>query len=183
VELTGIEQNILSIICNRDQEEPIAKAARELRGSANGAIHSLEWSNIDSLLQFREKIYIPQSPNLCRQIIVLFHDTQITGHPRYWKTLELVFQNYWWPQMSRYISQYISTCNLCLQRKPWQYSPVGELQLLSVLDAQWDTLSVNFMVKLPESSEHNTIITVMDSISKRVHFVSMLSQTCKAGAK
>jgi len=46
VELTGEEQRILSNIykgnCNRDQEEPIAKAAQELQGSTNGAVHSLE---------------------------------------------------------------------------------------------------------------------------------------------
>jgi len=56
VELTGVEQKILSNIhkrnWNRDQEEPIAKVARELRSSANKAVHSSEWSNIDGLLRF-----------------------------------------------------------------------------------------------------------------------------------
>jgi len=63
VELAGVEQKILSDINkgnqNGDQEEPIAKATQELRSSANEAVHSLEWSNIDSLLQFRGKIYVP----------------------------------------------------------------------------------------------------------------------------
>jgi len=35
------------------------------------------------------------------------------------------------------------------------------------------TLSVNFVVELPESSRHNAIMTVVDSISKRVHFIPM----------
>ena len=52
VELTGIEQKILSNICkknwNGDQEKPIAKATWELWGSTNGAVHSLEWSNSTS---------------------------------------------------------------------------------------------------------------------------------------
>jgi len=56
VELTGVEQKILSDICkgnqNRDLEEPIAKAAQELWGSTNGTVNSLEWSNIDGLLWF-----------------------------------------------------------------------------------------------------------------------------------
>jgi len=151
VELTGVEQKILSDIRrgnrNGDQEEPIAKAARELRRSANGTVHSSEWSNIDGLLQFQGKIYVPQSPDLRRQIVALCHDTHITGHPGRWKTLELVSRNYWWPQMSRYIGQYVSTCDLCLWTKPWRYSPVGELQPLSVLDAWWDMLSVDFVVK------------------------------------
>jgi len=99
VELTGIEQKILSDIRkgnrNRDQEEPIAKAARELWNSANKAVHSSEWSNVDGLLQFRGKIYVPRSLDLRRQIVALCHDTQIAGHPGHWKTLELVSRNYW----------------------------------------------------------------------------------------
>jgi len=70
VELTGVEQKILSDIHkgnqNGDQEEPIAKAARELRRSTNRTVHSSEWLNIDGLLRFRGKIYVPQSPNLRR---------------------------------------------------------------------------------------------------------------------
>jgi len=56
IELTGVEQKILSNIRkgnqNGDQEEPIAKAVRELRHSTNGTVHSLEWLNIDGLLRF-----------------------------------------------------------------------------------------------------------------------------------
>jgi len=46
VELTGVEQKILSDIRkgnqNGDQEKPIAKAAQELRRSANSTVHSSE---------------------------------------------------------------------------------------------------------------------------------------------
>jgi len=186
IELTGVEQKILSDIHkgnrNGDQEEPIAKAARELRSSANEAVHSSEWSNVDGLLRFRGKIYVPWSLDLRRQIVALCHDTQIAGHPGHWKTLELVSQNYWWPQMSRYIGQYVSTCDLCLQTKPWRHSPVSELQLLSVPDAWWDTLSVDFVVKLPESSGHDAVMTVVDAVSKRVHFIPTHTMVIAEGA-
>jgi len=79
VELAGVEQEILSDIRkrnqNRDQEEPIAKIARELQSSANEAVHSSEWLNIDGLLWFQEKIYILWSLDLRRQIVALCHDT------------------------------------------------------------------------------------------------------------
>ena len=79
VELAGVEQKILSNICkdnqNRDQEEPIAKAARELQNSTNEVVHSSEWSNIDGLFWFRGKIYVLRSPDLRRQIVALCHDT------------------------------------------------------------------------------------------------------------
>jgi len=93
-----------------------------------------------------------------------------------------VSRNYWWPQMSRYIGQYVSTCDLCLWTKPWRHSPVGELQPLSVPDAQWDTLSVDFVVELPESSGHNAVMTVVDSVSKRVHFVPTHTTVTVEGA-
>jgi len=108
--------------------------------------------------------------------------TQIAGHPGCWKTLELVSRNYWWSQMSRYIGQYMSTCDLCLQTKPWRHSPVGELQLLSVLDAWWDTLSVDFVVELPESSGHDAVMMVMDAVSKRVHFILTHTMVTVEGA-
>jgi len=84
--------------------------------------------------------------------------------------------------MSRYIGQYVSTCDLCLQIKPWRYSPVGELQPLSVPDAWWDTLSVDFVVELPESSRHNAVMTVVDAVSKRVHFIPTHTTVTVEGA-
>ena len=94
VELTDIEQKILTDIHKRnrngDQEKLIVKAAWELQGSANRAVHSLEWSNIDGLLRFQEKIYVLWSPDLRRQIVAICHDTQIVEYPGRWKILELV---------------------------------------------------------------------------------------------
>ena len=73
--------------------------------------------------------------------------------------------------MSRYIRQYVSTCDLCLRTKLIRQAPVGELHPLWILDLRWDTLSVDFIVELPLSSEHNAVMTVVDSVSKRAHFI------------
>ena len=91
------------------------------------------------------------------------------GHAGHWKSLELVSQNYWWPQMFWYVSQYIGIYDLCI--KPIQYLPLGELIPLAVINTRWDTISMNFVVKLPELSEYNVVMTVVDSVSKRAHFI------------
>jgi len=131
----------------------------------------VEWSEDDGVLRFRGKIYVPWNSDLRRQIISLCHDTKVAGHPRCWKTLELVFRNYWWPQMSRYIGQYVSTCDLCLRTKPIRQAPVSELHPLRIPDSRWNTLSVDFVVELPLSSRHDAVMTVIDSVSKRAHFI------------
>jgi len=43
-------------------------------------------------------------------------------------------------------------------------------------------LSVNFVVELPEFSRHDAIMTVIDSISKRVHFVLTHTTVTAEGA-
>ena len=51
-------------------------------------------------------------------------------------------------QMSRYIGRYVSTCDMCMHTKASWQSPVRELHLLPIPDALWDTISVDFIVKL-----------------------------------
>jgi len=75
--------------------------------------------------------------------------------------------------MSRYIRQYVSTCNLCLRTKPIRQAPVGKLHPLRIPGSQWDTLSVDFVVELPLSSGHDAVMTVVDSVSKRAYFILM----------
>jgi len=51
--------------------------------------------------------------------------------------------------MSRYIRQYVSTCDLCLRTKPIRQALVGELYSLRIPDSQWNTLSVDFHCGTP----------------------------------
>jgi len=165
-----------------DQEEPVAKAARELRQTSSKTVRSTKWSEDDRVLQFRGKIYVPWNSDLRRQIVSLCHDTKVAGHPGRWKMLELVSRNYWWPQMSRYIRQYVSTCDLCLRMKPIRQAPVDELHPLQILDLRWDMLSVDFIVELPLSSGHDAVMTVVDSMSKQAHFILTHTMVTAEGA-
>jgi hypothetical protein len=72
-----------------------------------------EWSDSDGLLIFHGKIYVPKDRELRHHIV----KQCIARHAGCFKTLELVFRNYWWPQMSCYISIYVKTCDLCNRTK------------------------------------------------------------------
>ena len=135
--------------------------------SLTKSVKSAEWLSKNGILYHQGKIYVPDS-DLCCCISALCHDSKIAGHPGRWKTLEPVSRNYWWPQMSRYIGKYVSTCDTCLHTKISCQPPVGKLNPLPVLDAQWDTISVDFMV-------------VVDSVTKHGHFVDMVTTLSAAG--
>jgi len=119
--LEELEKDILRKICQGNQkdnqEEPVVKAARGLRQASGKTVYSVEWSEDEGVLQFRGKIYVPRNADLRRRVVFLYYDTKVVRHSGRWKTLELVSRDYWWPQMSRYIEQYISTCDLCLRMK------------------------------------------------------------------
>jgi hypothetical protein len=83
--------------------------------------------------------------------------------------------------MSRYISKYVSTCNMCLHTKPSCNPPTRELHPLPVLDALWDTVSEDFIVKLLESEKKDTVMVVVDSITKQAHFVDTITTLSVAG--
>ena len=142
---------------------------------------SSEWSIESSLLYYRGKIYVP-GPRLRCRILALCHDSKLAGHPGRWKTLELVSRNYWWPQMSRYICKYVSTCDMCLQTKSTRQPPSGQLHPLPIPDAPWDTISVDFIVELPESNGKDAIMAVVDSVTKQSHFVSTVTTLSAAGS-
>jgi len=184
--LEGPERDMLREIHQGNQrgkqEEPVAKAAREFRQASSKMVRSAEWSEEDGVLRFRGKIYVPRNSDLRRRVVSLCHDTKIAGHPERWKTLELVSRNYWWPQISRYIGQYISTCDLCLRTKPIRQALVGKLHPLWILNSQWDTLSVDFVVELPLSSGHDAVMTVVDSVSKWAHFILTHTTVTAEGA-
>jgi hypothetical protein len=154
------------------QEESVAKATRELwRDKGRGTIKSAEWSESDGLLMFHGKIYVPKDRDLRRRIVEQHHDTCIAGHAGRFKTLELVSQNYWWPQMSHYIGTYVKHCDLCNWTKGQHRRPIGELHPSETPEAPWDTISVDFIVKLPESHGYDAIMCIVDSLTKHTHFI------------
>ena len=44
--------------------------------------------------------------------------------------------------------------------------PVGELHPLPIPDTPWDMISVDFIVELPESTDHDAVMVVVDSVTK-----------------
>ena len=166
VQVTGEEKDILREIRrgmeDQDQEEVVVKAVKELKKSLTKSMKSSEWAMENSLLYYRGKIYIPGS-DLRRKISALCHDTKLAGHPGRWKTLELISRNYWWPQMSRYVGKYVSTCDMCLRTKPICQPPFRELHPLPIPNSPWDTVSVDFIVNVRGHPPNPVSITKSDN--------------------
>jgi hypothetical protein len=90
----GAERDILHEVqkglWDRQSEDVVVLAMRELEKSKNKALQSSEWTEEDGLWRFRGRIYVPMIPDLHHRIAEQHHNSRITGHAGQWKTLELV---------------------------------------------------------------------------------------------
>jgi hypothetical protein len=101
----------------------------------------------------------------------LYNNTCITGHAGHFKTLKMVLQNYWWPQMLWYIGLYVKMCDLCNWMELQHCWPSGELQPSETPEEWWDVVSINFVVGLPDSHSYDVIMNIVDNVSKQAHSI------------
>ena len=73
--------------------------------------------------------------------------------------------------MSRYIGSYVKSCELCNHTKPQRKRPSGKLHPSETPEERWDVVSVDFVVELPGPHGYDAIMSVVDSVGKRAHFV------------
>ena len=88
------------------------------RRLANGV---LEWENLDGLLYYKGKLYIPNDNELRGEVVKTCHDSPTTGHPGKHGTIELVQRYYWWPHMAAFIEKYVLGCDKCQRYKSAQH--------------------------------------------------------------
>ena len=60
--------------------------------------------------------------------------------------------------------------------------PIGELHPIPVPDTHWDTISVDVIVELPDTHGYDAVMNVVDSVSKRAHFIPTHTTITAAGA-
>src|SRR5258708_23699791 len=85
--------------------------------------------------------------------------------------LELVSQNYWWPGLSRYITKFIAGCDMCNWMKTFPTQKVGKLIPNKVPDQCWQVISIDMIRELLDSKGYNTVLVVVDHLSKRIHAI------------
>ena len=59
---------------------------------------------------------------------------------------------------------------------------MGELKPLPIPEHRWDTISVDFIVKLPKAHRYDAVMNVIDSTSKQAHFISTNMTVTALGA-
>ena len=127
------------------------------------------------------KVYMPKDKELRAEIIWWYHDVLVVEHGGWWKTVELVTRNYWWPEVTIDMGRYVEGCNLCQRMKNRTEELVGKLKLSEVPKKPWTYLTVDFIMKLLIVAGKDVILVVYNRLSKITHFVTTTEETSAEG--
>jgi Integrase zinc binding domain len=125
----------------------------------HGLIHSPS-----GLWTHQGRIVIVANNTLRRELVATYHDHITAGHPGISKTLFAVEQEYWWPEIKRFITQYVKGCPKCQETKSNTTKPKILTYPITVKpNAQpFETIAWDLIVDLPPSNRYNSILTIMD---------------------
>jgi hypothetical protein len=83
--------------------------------------------------------------------------------------------------MNAFIREYVKTCDTCSRIKDSRHKPYGLLQPLDIPHQPWKAITMDFIVKLPQSHGYDSIWVVVDRLSRAAHFVSILESIDSVG--
>ena len=79
--------------------------------------------NKKGLLLYKDRLYIPNVPKINLLILNETHKTPYSGHPGYQKTITMLRNDYFWPNMKNELEEYIAKCFKCQQIKTEHQHP------------------------------------------------------------
>lgn len=106
------------------------------------------------------------------QLLHEFHDSKVAGHSGVLRTFKRLAQQFYWPSMHKHVQDYIQHCITCQKTKSETLAPAGLLQPLPI-PCLWDDISLDFIEGLPSSYSKDSIMVVMDRLSKYTHFIAL----------
>ncbi|GKC53324.1 putative reverse transcriptase domain-containing protein [Tanacetum coccineum] len=136
----------------------IPKERLEPRADGTLCLHGMSW--------------LPCYGNLRSVIMHESHKSKYSIHPGSEKMYQDMKKLYWWLNMKVDIATYVSKCLTCAKVKAEHQRPSGLLVQSEIPEWKWDTIMMDFVTKLPKSSQGlDTIWVIMDRLMKFAHFL------------
>ena len=126
----------------------------------------------DGALVIGSRLCVPAAEELKGQILGEAHSSAYAMHPGSTKMYRTLKEYYWWAGMKREVAEYVSKCLVCQQVKAERQKPSGLLQPLPIPEWKWEHNTMDFIFKLPPSTQrHDGIWVVVDRLIKSAHFL------------
>ncbi|GKB02383.1 putative reverse transcriptase domain-containing protein [Tanacetum coccineum] len=108
---------------------------------------------VDGTLCFNDRSWLPCYGDLRTVIMHESHKSKYSIHPGSEKMYQDMKKLYWWPNTKANIPTYVSKCLTCAKVKAEHQKPSGLLVQPDIPQWKWDNIIMDFVTKLPKSSQ------------------------------
>ncbi|GJV41595.1 putative reverse transcriptase domain-containing protein [Tanacetum coccineum] len=128
----------------------------------------------DGTLCLNGRSWLPCYGDLRTVIMHESHKSKYSIHPGFKKMYQDVKKLYWWPNMKADIATYVSKCLTCAKVKAKHQRQLGLLVQPEIPQWKWDNITMDFVTKLPKSSQgYDTIWVIVNRLIKSAIFIPM----------
>ncbi|GJT65477.1 putative reverse transcriptase domain-containing protein [Tanacetum coccineum] len=128
----------------------------------------------DGTLCLNGRSWLPCYGDLRTVIMHESHKSKYSIHPGSDKMYQDMKKLYWWPNMKADIATYVNKCLTCAKVKAEHQRPSGLLVQPKIPEWKWDNITMDFVTKLPKSSQgYDTIWVIVDRLTKSAIFTPM----------
>jgi hypothetical protein len=132
------------------------------------------FSKKEGLWYFDGKIFVPSVK--VQDVMREYHDHPVMGHQGTFKTTKRISEQYYFPRMHDQVKEYIKKCAACQKAKTNKHKPYGEMQVMEPPTKPWETITMDFITKLPPSKDpvlgvtYDSIWVIVDKLTKYAIF-------------
>ncbi|GJY44825.1 putative reverse transcriptase domain-containing protein [Tanacetum coccineum] len=181
--------NVVADALSRKEREPLRTEARKPENIKSKDVGGMLIENSKDPEKFRmEKLeprvdgtlclngmsWLPCYGDLRTLIMHESHKSKYSIHSGSDKMYQDMKKLYWWPNMKANIATYVSRCLTCAKVKAEHQRSSGLLVQPEIPQWKWDNIIMDFVTKLPKSSQgYDTIWVIVDRLTKSAIFVPM----------
>jgi hypothetical protein len=155
---------------NKDYDFNVTRAIELLQEEGPTSIQNdlevrkIEEVNDQKTIFYKGKQYVPKDQELRQDILKLFHDHKMAGHPGELETYNSVKQHYWWPGLRIFVKNYVKGCGICLQFKIDQNPSHPSFIPVKGAISTWPFAhcSMDLITDLPPAEGSDSILVVVD---------------------
>ncbi|QRW24231.1 Retrotransposable element Tf2 protein [Rhizoctonia solani] len=104
------------------------------------------------LLFYQGRIVVPNVGTLRTDLLCIFHNSPLAGHPGRQQTLELISRNYYWPGIRLDTYWHVDSCETCQRICKPKYASIP-LQPLELPSRPWQHISYDMILKAPKLAD------------------------------
>nr|GFB84178.1 reverse transcriptase domain-containing protein [Tanacetum cinerariifolium] len=122
---------------------------------------------MDGTLCLNGRSWLPCYGDLRAVIMHESYKSKYSIHPGSDKMYQDMKKLYWWPNMKADIATYVSKCLTSTKVKTEHQRPSGLLVQPKIPEWKWDNITMDFVTKLPKSSQgYDTIWVIVNRLTK-----------------